>query len=233
MDQTGTTNGKLGESSHVPVPTTVHVEKSLSTSSSNAKSARQNKPSTIQKVPSSSKVNAEEDVGNLESDADNTSPSTSSHGKESLRVEDLEILKTIGTGTFARVCLCRLRNANVNNNNTGKQQNIAEERNTSRNKYFALKILTMHDVIRLKQVEHIKNEKNILLDVQHPFIIDLVWHAKDSKTFLYMIFPYICGGELFSYLRSAGRFNASTSLFYSCEIVSALEYLHSLSIVYR
>ena len=28
----------------------------------------------------------------------------------SLKFEDLEILKTIGTGTFARVCLCRIKN---------------------------------------------------------------------------------------------------------------------------
>ena len=44
-------------------------------------------------------------------------------------------------GTFARVCLCRERNSRD---------------------YFALKILAIHDVIRLKQVEHVKNEKNIL-----------------------------------------------------------------------
>ena len=34
-------------------------------------------------------------------------------------------------------------------------------------------------------------------------------------------------------LRSAGRFSPSTTLFYSAEIVSALEYLHSLSVAYR
>ena len=45
------------------------------------------------------------------------------------------------TGTFARVCLCRHK--------------------TSSN-FFALKILSLHDVIRLKQVDHVKNEKNIL-----------------------------------------------------------------------
>ena len=48
-----------------------------------------------------------------------------------------------------------------------------------------------------------------------------------------MLFPYVSGGELFSYLRSAGRFNNTTTFFYSAEIVSALDYLHSLSIVYR
>ena len=37
----------------------------------------------------------------------------------------------------------------------------------------------------------------------------------------------------FDILRSAGRFSPSTTLFYSAEIVSALEYLHSLSVAYR
>ena len=191
----------------------------------------------MQKTQNSSKSGNDKDVDVTESDADNIS--TASNGSDTIRVEDLEIIKTIGTGTFARVCLCRLRNPSGNNNNNngkamGETGTANQQQPTPRTtKYFALKILTMHDVIRLKQVEHVKNEKNILMDIKHPFIIDLVWHAKDNKTFLYMIFPYICGGELFSYLRSAGRFNAPTSLFYTCEIVSALEYLHSLSIVYR
>ena len=48
-----------------------------------------------------------------------------------------------------------------------------------------------------------------------------------------MLFPYVCGGELFSYLRSAGRFNNNATLFYASEIVSSLDYLHSQDIVYR
>jgi hypothetical protein len=34
--------------------------------------------------------------------------------------------------------------------------------------------------------------------------VDLSWSYKD-RSFLYMMFPYVCGGELFSYLRSAGK----------------------------
>ena len=131
--------------------------------------------------------------------------------QELFSLDELDILKVIGTGTFARVCLCR---------------------NKVTRKYYALKILAMVDVIKLKQVEHVKNEKNILSQVQHPFIVSLLWSHKDD-TNLYMLFPYICGGELFTYLRSAKKFSPRTSLFYSSEIVSALDYLHSLCIIYR
>ena len=77
-----------------------------------------------------------------------------------------------------------------------------------------------------------KSEKAILLEINHPFLVDMIWHHKDSN-FLYMLFPYVCGGELFSYLRSTGRFGTKATQFYAAEIVSALDYLHGLSIVYR
>lgn len=57
-----------------------------------------------------------------------------------------------GTGTFGRVCLCRDR--------------VSE-------KYCAMKILAMTEVIRLKQIEHVKNERNILREIRHPFVISL------------------------------------------------------------
>lgn len=46
-----------------------------------------------------------------------------------------------------------------------------------------------------------------------------------------MVFEYIPGGELFSYLRNVRRFSNSITRFYCSEIVLALEYLHSLNIV--
>ncbi|KAL1123728.1 hypothetical protein AAG570_001501 [Ranatra chinensis] len=116
-----------------------------------------------------------------------------------------------GTGTFGRVCL-------------GRHRGLGE--------YTAIKILAISDVIRLKQVEHVKNEKNILAQISHPFIVNLLWHYHDT-CYLYMVFEYVCGGELFSYLRNAGRFPPNTATFFAAEIVAALEYLHSQSVVYR
>ena len=54
-----------------------------------------------------------------------------------------------------------------------------------------------------------------------------------SQSYLYLLFEFVSGGELFTYLRNAGHFSNSTTLFYASELVLALEYLHSLSIVYR
>ena len=65
------------------------------------------------------------------------------------------------------------------------------------------------------------------------FIVFYRAWAYHDNTFLYMLLEYAPGGELFSYLRSYGRFNNDKSLFYASEIVSALEYLHTESIVYR
>ena len=48
-----------------------------------------------------------------------------------------------------------------------------------------------------------------------------------------MLLEYVPGGELFSYLRNAGRFNNTTGNFFAAEIVSALDYLHAQNIVYR
>lgn len=81
-------------------------------------------------------------------------------------------------------------------------------------------------VIRLKQVEHVRNERNVLASVAgHPFITTLVASFQDSDT-LYMLLDYCPGGEVFSYLRRARRFNESTSQFYAAEIVLILEFLH-------
>ncbi|KAF2184055.1 Pkinase-domain-containing protein [Zopfia rhizophila CBS 207.26] len=132
------------------------------------------------------------------------------HSSTVLRQEDFELIKTLGTGTFARVWLVRLTNP----------------QDGDRNKVFALKILRKVDVIRLKQVEHVRNERNVLAAVAgHPFITTMVASFQDPDS-LYMLLDYCPGGEVFSYLRRARRFNEPTSQFYAAEIVLILEFLH-------
>ncbi len=48
-----------------------------------------------------------------------------------------------------------------------------------------------------------------------------------------MLLEYVSGGELFTYLRTAQRFDNPTAAFFASEIVMALDYLHSQDMVYR
>lgn len=48
-----------------------------------------------------------------------------------------------------------------------------------------------------------------------------------------MLLDYIIGGEVFSHLRKAQRFGNDMTRFYAAEIVLAIEYLHSMDIIYR
>lgn len=91
---------------------------------------------------------------------------------------------------------------------------------------FALKILRKTEVVRLKQIDHVRHERRILQDVSgHPFITNLICSFSDQDS-LYMLLDYVPGGELFTYLRKMKRFDESTAKFYSAEIVLVLEYLH-------
>jgi serine/threonine protein kinase len=130
---------------------------------------------------------------------------------QNMALDQFERLVIVGTGTFGRVYLVRHRPTN---------------------KYYAMKTLKKTEVVRLKQVEHINSEKQILSSIKHPFIVNLYRSFQDEK-YLFMIMEYVIGGELFSHLRRAGRFNNEVTRFYAAEIVLALEYLHSLNIVYR
>jgi protein kinase A len=46
---------------------------------------------------------------------------------------------------------------------------IAKSKETG--KYWAVKMLKKNEIIRLKQVDHIMNENNILASISHPFIV--------------------------------------------------------------
>jgi len=130
---------------------------------------------------------------------------------ENLDLAQLELRATLGTGSFGRVRLVRV---------------------IKDGKYFALKILKKSEVIYLKQVEHVKTEKKILEEIQHPYIVNLTGAFQDDKN-LYLLLEYVIGGEFFSHLRKAGRFPNDTSVFYSGQVALVFEHLHSMNILYR
>ncbi|KAF7682533.1 cAMP-dependent protein kinase catalytic subunit [Astathelohania contejeani] len=128
------------------------------------------------------------------------------------REYDFHYIRTIGTGTFSRV--------------------YAVKHKINR-KYFAIKCMDKRMLLKKRQIENIFNEKNILQKCWGcPFIVKLYDIIVTENKYL-MIFNYVSGGELFTWLKHFERFDIDAARFYTSELVLALEYLHDKGIAYR
>lgn len=103
----------------------------------------------------------------------------STKGKYSLT--DFELRRTLGTGSFGRVHLVQSKH---------------------NQRYYAVKVLKKAQVVKMKQVEHTNDERLMLQEVKHPFLITLWGTFQDSKN-IYMVMDFVEGGELFSLLRKS------------------------------
>ena len=127
------------------------------------------------------------------------------------KLVDFSIQRTLGTGSFGRVHLVQSRH---------------------NQRFYAIKVLKKAQVVKMKQIEHTNDERTMLQRVKHPFLVNLWGTFQDSKN-LYMVMDFIEGGELFSLLRKSQRFPNPVAKFYAAEVTLALDYLHSLDIIYR
>jgi serine/threonine protein kinase len=130
----------------------------------------------------------------------------------------LRVRHVIGEGAFSVVRLATLRE---------------DRKLPALDVAFALKTMNKQDLTERKQVVHVNNERKILSQSSHPFILSLV------KTFstphhIYMLFELVQGGELFSLVvgSNGGLPRASVRFYLAC-IVEGLSYLHRKRIAYR
>jgi p90 ribosomal S6 kinase len=77
-----------------------------------------------------------------------------------------------------------------------------------------------------------KKERDILVEVQHPFIVRLNY-AFQTEGKLFLVLDFIRGGDLFTRLNSEVMFTEEDVKFYLAESLLALTHLHSLGIIYR
>ncbi|EIW71847.1 hypothetical protein TREMEDRAFT_14150, partial [Tremella mesenterica DSM 1558] len=160
------------------------------------------------------------------------------------KLEDWEIVETLGTGTFGRVLLVRQRPSYrptsyhpifphlYQSHSPLSPSPSSTQSADGQLPHFAMKVLRKSEIVRLKQVEHINSERSILSLVRHPFLVELHSTYQDSLN-VYMLLSYIPGGELFSHLRRAGRFSPDVTRFYLASIILAIDYLHTRNIIYR
>ncbi|XP_050078081.1 cAMP-dependent protein kinase catalytic subunit alpha-like [Anopheles maculipalpis] len=124
---------------------------------------------------------------------------------------EFELIRTLGSGAFGTVKLIKRKS-------TGD--------------YFAMKILSKERIVYQKQLQHTNNEKRILQAIRFPFVVNLETCYKDNS-YIYLVMPFVNGGEMFTLLRRSRRFSEPQATFYGAQVALALEYLHACNLIYR
>ncbi|KAK9078135.1 hypothetical protein SSX86_002192 [Deinandra increscens subsp. villosa] len=141
----------------------------------------------------------------------NAATNLSSDG--TLHLRHLKLVRLVGSGNLGRVFLCRLRDYE--------------------HASFAIKVVD-NNLLTSKKLSHVQTEGRILSSLDHPFLPTLYAHLEASHYTCFLI-DFCPNGDLHSLLRKQPNYRLpiDSVRFYAAEVLVALEYLHSLGIVYR
>ncbi|OJK03723.1 serine/threonine-protein kinase [Aspergillus aculeatinus CBS 121060] len=129
----------------------------------------------------------------------------------SMKLEDFELLKVVGKGSFGKVM-------QVMKKDTGR--------------IYALKTIRKAHIISRSEVTHTLAERSVLAQINNPFIVPLKFSFQSPEK-LYFVLAFVNGGELFHHLQREQRFDINRARFYTAELLCALECLHGFKVIYR
>jgi len=128
------------------------------------------------------------------------------------KLQHFNIMKVLGKGSFGKVLLVELKSAN---------------------KYFAMKCLKKDVILEDDDTECTFIERRVLILSQEcPFLCQL-FCSFQTQEYLFFVMEYLNGGDLMYHIQQVKRFDENRTRFYACEIIVALQFLHSRGIIYR
>eukprot|EP00457_Paulinella_chromatophora_P001484 gb/GEZN01001486.1/.p1 GENE.gb/GEZN01001486.1/~~gb/GEZN01001486.1/.p1 ORF type:complete len:977 (+),score=118.13 gb/GEZN01001486.1/:62-2992(+) len=133
-----------------------------------------------------------------------------SPGKNRKRVSDFRVIGTLGKGSFGHVQLVE----------------------DSSKVTYALKSVSKAHLVKHGQQSHILSEKQVMEQLNHPFIVRLCGTFQDKNCLHFLMEPSL-GGELFSLMRKNRILPEPAAKFYAGCVILAFEYMHSKNILYR
>jgi len=125
--------------------------------------------------------------------------------------DSFKIITLLGEGAFGKVFRVEMKTTN-------------EE--------YAMKVLKKSFLFENKQLKYAISEWNILKQIKHPFVVSL-HYSFQTATNLYMVLDYCNRGDLLNYLDQKARMTEEEARFVLCQIIIAIQHLHSQHIVYR
>lgn len=131
--------------------------------------------------------------------------------EEFVFLDDLEMVSPLGRGAYSIVY---------------------KVKNRVTNDFYALKIVNKHKATSSRVSKRIENEIALQSSLNHPNIVKLIKSFEDHENF-YLLLELCPGGELFSHLKSSGKFSEEETKKLASDIVEGLKYLHSKNILHR
>jgi Protein kinase domain len=141
-----------------------------------------------------------------------------------IKLEDMKRIKILGAGTFGQVWLVTLTPKAA----AAAAAQAGPNSTTDFKKPYALKIQAKYELVQDGQAKAVVQEKHIMSQLNHPFIINLESAFQDDS-FVYMLMGLVQGGELFSLLhgkKNHGLKSEVDARFYAAGIAEGLAYMH-------
>ena len=168
---------------------------------------KENKENNNNKIITNYYYNIRKINTNQKNNNNSVSPTSSKYKK----IENYLIIKTIGRGTFSTVKL-------------GLHLPTHQK--------VAIKILDKNKIKDENDIRRISREIHILSKLYHPNIAQL-YETINSDKHIYIIMEYMEGYHLFNYINKVKRLNEIKASKFFVQLISCLEYIHTLGIVHR
>ena len=125
--------------------------------------------------------------------------------------KNYKLISEIGSGTFGKVWL-------------------AEHLPTSCQ--IAIKILEKNKILDDSDVKRVTRELKIAQSISHPHLVQL-YHLLETTEYVFLVMEFLPGGELYDHIVSKKKLSEEECFLFFSQIVSSVEYLHSLNIAHR
>ncbi|KIK60289.1 hypothetical protein GYMLUDRAFT_73762 [Collybiopsis luxurians FD-317 M1] len=97
---------------------------------------------------------------------------------------------------------------------------------------YALKYINKTKCVKMKAVANVIQERRLLEEVDHPFIVNLRYAFQDDEN-CFFVLDLMLGGDLRFHLERLGSLQEDVVRFYVAQLSSAVEFLHQSGIMHR